>query len=79
MSRYTKIISSPNGGMSYEVAYGYDHLDGYFIQVFTYPQRTDDDDDPFMNLTNITKATLIATAEEYGVTISPDEDIESNV
>ena len=59
-----------------EVSYGYRHDLGYFMQVHD-TRFLPDDGVPMLSLTNLPKSALVKSLEEYGVTLSPDEDIET--
>lgn len=73
MSRLTKSNSR------YEIAYGFDHAFGWFIQVFDRLKFTDDDEGIIVNLDEITPDRIVEVALKYGFVIPiPSERIIYN-
>ena len=72
MSRHTK--HNPD----YEIAYGLDHVLGYFVQVFE--RNSQDDEQPILDLdesrNGLTPERIVSIADDYGIKVELHEFLE---
>lgn len=63
----------------YDLAYGFDHAVGWFVQVFTRSQFRSNENHIVEALEGITPKQIVEVASKYGFTIeTPDERVNYN-